>query len=111
MKVFLSQPTKERSKEEITRERKQMVLFAKKFYGSEDITVINSYFKEGTLHELELYRLGKAIKLLSTADVVLFAPNYENTRSCAIEHLCAEKYIMSWVDIADDFETIKGMGF
>ena len=109
MKVFLSQPTRGKSKEEIARERKQMVLFAKRFYDSEDITVINSYFKEGTLHEL--WRLGEEIKLLSTADVVLFAPNYENTRSCVIEHFCAEKYIMQWIDIADNFLSIRGMGF
>ena len=109
MKVFLSQPTRGKSKEEIARERKQMVLFAKRFYDSEDITVINSYFKEGTLHEL--WRLGEEIKLLSTADVVLFAPNYENTRSCVIEHFCAEKYIMQLIDIADNLLSIRGKCF
>ena len=39
-----------------------------------------------------LWFLGKSLELLSTADVSVFAKNWENTRGCRIEHECAVQY-------------------
>lgn len=91
MKVFISQPMKDKTNEEILKEREQLIENAKKRYG-DDIEVIDSFFKDVPHDAKPLWFLGKSIELLSTADVAYFAKDWETARGCRIEHDCAVEY-------------------
>ena len=91
MKVFISQPMKDKTDDEILKEREQLIENAKKRYG-DDIEVIDSFFKDALHDAKPLWFLGKSIELLSTADVAYFAKDWETARGCRIEHDCAVEY-------------------
>ena len=91
-KLFISQPMNGKSDEEILRERETAVHEAEKLLG-ETVDLIDSFF-QGAPHTANkpLWYLAKALELLSTADAAYFAPGWDNTRGCLIEHACAEAY-------------------
>lgn len=92
MKLFISQPMRGKTDEEILNERENLIAKAKAHYG--DVEVINSFFgTDNPSHALEY--LGESIKLLSEADVAIFAPGWENARGCRIEHSVCEEYKIS----------------
>ena len=91
-KVFISQPMKGKSKEEIMNERDEAIKYVKKFVG-EDVEIIDSYLgapPEDT--HSALWCLGKSLQLMSTADVAYFAKGWEKARGCNIENICALRY-------------------
>lgn len=91
-KIFISQPMREKTDEEILNERSRMIDYAKEKLG-EDIEVIDSFF-QGCQFEgkTPLYFLSKSIEKLSEADVAVFAPGWHTTRGCVIEYDCAQAY-------------------
>lgn len=89
-KVFISQPMKDKTNQEIEQERKEIIEKAEKYFG--EIEVINSFFKDAPHDAKPLWLLGKALELLSTADVIVLGKDWENARGCRIEHECASKY-------------------
>lgn len=91
MKIFISQPMKDKTNEEILNERNQLIENAKKRYG-ENIEIIDSFFKDAPHNAKPLWFLGKSLELLSTADVAYFAKDWENARGCRIENTCALEY-------------------
>lgn len=91
MKLFISQPMKDKTDDEIKKERNKIIEAAKKEYG-EDLEVIDSFFENAPHDVKPLWFLGKSLELLSTADIVFFAPNWEKYRGCSIEHECAKQY-------------------
>ena len=91
MKVFISQPMKDKTDNEIKDER-QAVLSALRRKYTEPIEVIDSFF-EGVPHDATpLWYLGESIKLLGNADIAYFCKNWEKYRGCTIEHECAVRY-------------------
>lgn len=91
MKVFISQPMKDKTDEEIKTERNYLIDCVQKEYG-DNIEVIDSYF-EGAPHDAKpLWFLGESIKKLAEADVAVFAKGWEKARGCKIEHTCALEY-------------------
>ena len=90
-KLFISQPMKVKSDEEILREREIAITKAKEVCG-EDVEVIDSFFQSAPADARPLWLLGKSLELLSTADVAYFAPGWEDARGCKIEHICAVEY-------------------
>ena len=73
-------------------ERKNAISVAKDIL-KDDVEVIESFFeKVPNVKTKPLWYLGESIKLLSEADVVSFAPGWENERGCKIEHTCAVEY-------------------
>lgn len=89
-KVFISQPMKGKSDDEIAADRAVLVGRVKEMYG--DVEVIDSFFRGAPVDAKPLWFLAESLRLLSTADVVVFAPEWERARGCRIEHLCAEEY-------------------
>ncbi|MBQ8249080.1 MAG: DUF4406 domain-containing protein, partial [Clostridia bacterium] len=53
---------------------------------------IDSFLKNAPVEANPLWFLGKAIQLLSEADVVYFAKGWEQARGCRIENNCARAY-------------------
>ena len=88
MKIFISQPMKGLSEEEIRHNREKAIKKIKSLYG-DDVEIIDSYIDdEGT----PVWCLGKSIELLSTADVAYFLKGWNTARGCRIEYMCADNY-------------------
>ena len=85
-KIFISQPMKNRTAEEITQERNKIA--AK--WANASVEFINSFFRKPGKNSID--SLGKSISLMGEADLVVFAPGWENARGCRIEHEVARKY-------------------
>lgn len=88
MKIFISQPMRGRSGEEIQTEREKMMDAIKRQYG--EVEELDTFFSN---HEWEpLMCLAKSIEALSQADAAVFAPGWGNARGCRIEHQCCVDY-------------------
>ena len=90
-KLFISQPMRDKTDEQIKSERKNAIQKATEVLG-EDVEVIDSFFESEPHDARPLWFLGKSLELLSTADVVYFAKDWEKYRGCNIEHICATEY-------------------
>ena len=90
-KLFISQPMKGRTDEEIKRERIEAVEMASTLIKGE-IEVIDSFFEKAPVDAKPMWFLGKSIELLSEADAVFFCKGWEDARGCKIEHEVAHQY-------------------
>ena len=90
-KLFISQPMRGRSREEILAERENAICQAKEAAGGE-AEIIDSYFENAPAGSGPLWCLGESLKLLACADIAYFAAGWEGARGCRIEHICAEEY-------------------
>ncbi len=96
MKVFISQPMKDRTFDEIEIERNVMIHVIGCVYPDEEIEVIDSLFSDEDVPEGEtvgaLWFLGESIKAMDKADLVVMAVNWQHARGCQIEHEIAVDY-------------------
>ena len=90
-KLFISQPMRGKSDEEILTEREKAIKAAQELVG-EPIEVIDSFFQSAPADARPLWFLGKSLELLATADVAYFAEGWQDARGCRIEHECAKEY-------------------
>jgi hypothetical protein len=90
-KLFISQPMKGKTNEEIKAEREKVIASVKGALG-EDVEVIDSFFEDVPHDANPLWFLGKSLQLLSTADIAYFAEGWKDARGCKIEHQCADEY-------------------
>jgi hypothetical protein len=91
IKLFISQPMRDKTNEEIERERQNAIQSVKEKYG-DDVEVIDSFFKDAPHDAKPLWFLGKSLELLATADVAFFCKDWENYRGCRVENQCAIEY-------------------
>lgn len=90
MKLFISQPMKGKTDEQILEERNKAAgLF---ILEGENVEVIDSFFKDAPAKAAPLWCLGESIKLLGEADVVYFCKDWQKYNGCTIEHECAVRY-------------------
>ena len=89
--LFISQPMRNKTDEEIKEERDRAIRLCKKYLG-DDIKVLDSFFEDAPHDAKPLWFLGKSIEMLSHADYAFFCDGWEDARGCVIEHECAEKY-------------------
>lgn len=90
-KLFISQPMKDKTDDEILEERSNAIQAAKDSL-KDEIEVIDSFFQGAPVGAKPLWYLGESLKLLATADVAYFAPGWEKARGCKIENTCAKEY-------------------
>lgn len=90
-KLFISQPMKGKTDEEILAVRQKAIESAKRELG-EDVEVIDSFFQDAPVEAKPLWFLGKSLELLATADVAFFAKGWKEARGCRIENTCAFEY-------------------
>jgi hypothetical protein len=95
--VFISQPMRGKSEEEIKAERAAAVAAVEAKFGRGGATVIDSYrpeweeeFKESS--EKRVFFLGKSISLLSEADVAVFCKGWADASGCRMEEAIAREY-------------------
>lgn len=89
IKLFISQPMRGRSDDEIIAEREYVKLAAERLL-KEEVMVIDSFFQGGDMRPLEY--LGEGLKLLADADWAWFCEGWEQARGCKIENTCAREY-------------------
>lgn len=89
MKLFISQPMRGKSMNEILAERKALIADAATAMRTDEITVLDTLFQD---NESALCCLGRSLMKLSEADVAIFASGWENARGCRIEHQAALEY-------------------
>lgn len=106
--VFISQPMKDKTREEIIKERYRTIAWiyedlAKATYTLKDVdkvNIIDSYFDNSKdVKSVPVWCLGEAIKLMSDADYVVFCNGWENARGCRIERTIANEYGIPCVDV------------
>jgi hypothetical protein len=90
-KLFISQPMRGKTNEEIMAVREKAIESAERELG-EKVEVIDSFFKDAPVDANPLWYLAKSLELLSTADVAYFAKDWEEARGCRIENECAIEY-------------------
>lgn len=98
-KLFISQPMKGKTDEEILVVREKAIESAREYLG-EPVEVIDSFFQNVPADARPLWYLGKSLELLATADVAYFAHGWENARGCKIENTCAIEY---GIDVIEDY--------
>ena len=100
MKIFISQPMRNKTQDQIESERSKIMDFARAEYG-DDVREIASYLGPNAKFD-PLECLGLSIQMMNKADVVIFVPGWEEARGCRIERLCAEMYGKEIVELYFD---------
>ncbi|NFO86454.1 DUF4406 domain-containing protein [Clostridium botulinum] len=91
-KLFISQPMRGITDEEILKVREEIRIKAEKTIG-EPVKLINSFFKDfKPIGNIPVAYLGKSITMLAEADVAYFGGDWRNARGCKIEHDVAVQY-------------------
>lgn len=99
-KLFISQPMRGLSDEEILKAREEIKKRAEKVIG-EHVELIDSFLEDypgETNKHIPVYYLGKSIELLSKADIAYFGKGWREARGCIIEHMIACKYEIETIE-------------
>lgn len=91
-KVFISQPMRDKTNEQIETERKRAIENIQKKYPDEDIEVLDSFFKNAPHDAAPLWFLGKSFEILSKADIAYFIGEWKQYRGCKMEKLACDEY-------------------
>ena len=98
MKVFLSQPMRGKTHEEILSSIREVQEFLTKYLDSTNVEIIESYSPRNKNKE-PLVALGDSIKDLSKADLVVFLNDWNQYRGCIIEHHTTKIYEIPHISI------------
>ena len=93
-KLFISQPMRGLTDEEILKVREEIRARAEYVIG-EPLELIDSFIEDypGEINKsIPVWYLGKSIQFLSQADIAYFGEGWKNARGCKIEYEVAEKY-------------------
>lgn len=93
-KIFISQPMRGLTDEEILNKRQEIRKNAEKVI-KEPVELIDSFIEDypGEINKhIPVFYLGKSIQFLSQADVAYFGGDWRNARGCKIEHEIAKQY-------------------
>lgn len=92
MKVFISQPMRDKTNEQIEAERKRAIEKIHNKYPQAEIEVLDSFFKNAPHEAAPLWFLGKSFEVLSKADVAYFIGEWRQYRGCKMEKLACDEY-------------------
>ena len=93
-KIFISQPMRGLTDEEILNKRQEIKKNAEKVI-KEPVELIDSFIEDypGEINKhIPVFYLGKSIQFLSQADVAYFGGDWRNARGCKIENEIAKQY-------------------
>lgn len=107
IKVFISQPMRGKTNEEIEHTRNVTITWLKdkvhEFMGEDyEVEIIDSFFKDKIEGKKPLYMLSKSIEKLSEADLAVFidfdnAEEFAKSRGCLVEYDCCELYDIPYI--------------
>ena len=93
IKVFISQVMRDKTEDEIIRERNITIDKIKGMFSDRSIVIIDSYFEDyNPKGSVPLKYLSKSLELLADADVAYFCSGWDTARGSRIEHQCAVEY-------------------
>lgn len=92
VKVFISQPTRDKTNEEIEKERERVKGYLDKAYGTNGYEIIDSFMKNVNHEQKPLFYLSKSLEMLSQADICYFVKGWQKSRGCLIEFQCCVSY-------------------
>lgn len=92
MKVFISQPMRDKTNEQIEAERARAVDSIKSKYPDQEIEILDTFFKDAPHEAAPLWFLGKSIQLLGKADLAYFIGDWKNYRGCRTEKTVCDEY-------------------
>ena len=98
-KLFISQPMRGLTDEEILKVREEIKNRAEKTIG-EPLELINSFFEDYPREinkYIPVWYLGKSIQMLSQADIVYFGSDWRNARGCKIEYEIVNAYGIEFI--------------
>lgn len=104
-KVFISQPMRGKTNEEIIAERNNIEGHARAHCPADKELEILDSFKpnefenEHSVKNVPLYYLAKSLEYLAEADLAIFGTGWKNARGCQIEHKCAEAYGVEFINL------------
>ena len=93
-KLFISQPMRGLTDEEILKAREEIKTRAEQAIG-EQVELIDSFVEDYPREinkSIPVWYLGKSIQFLSQADIAYFGGDWRNARGCKIEHEVARTY-------------------
>ena len=93
-KLFISQPMKGLTDEEILKAREEIKTRAEQAIG-EQVELIDSFVEDYPKEinkSIPVWYLGKSIQFLSQADIAYFGGDWRNARGCKIEYEIANAY-------------------
>lgn len=93
-KLFISQPMKGLTDEEILKAREEIKTRAEQVIG-EQVELIDSFVEDYPKEinkSIPVWYLGKSILFLSQADIAYFGGDWRNARGCKIEYEVANAY-------------------
>lgn len=97
-KLFISQPMRGLTDEEILKAREEIRIKAENEIG-EPVQLLESFFEGfSPVGNIPVAYLGKSISLLAEADIVYFGEGWKEARGCKIEHEVAEQYGISLME-------------
>lgn len=97
-KLFISQPMRGLSDEEILKTREEIRIKAERTIG-EPVELIQSFLEDfKPIGNIPVAYLGKSISLLATADVAYFGEGWKDARGCKIEHEVAVEYCIDRIE-------------
>lgn len=97
-KIFISQPMRDKTNEQIKSIREAVVKYVSNKY-DDDVTIIDSFFENAPHDARPLWFLGKSFELLSTADLVVFVDNWNEYRGCVMENEACKKYDIEFITV------------
>lgn len=100
-KLFISQPMRGKTNEEIRAERERAIEETETLLG-EKVEIIDSFFAGFSNDALTC--LAESIELLAKSDIVYFAKGWKNARGCRIEHECAVEYGIDRIEVNEEAE-------
>ena len=104
LNTFISLPFGEKSWEEIESEIQAIRRVIAKMFKGKWIRVIPSYIFKDPPEEStpSIWFLGKTLERMSSADIVVFSPDWNTARGCRVEHFCAVEYGMEIVELTNE---------
>lgn len=90
--IYISQPMKGRTDDDILEERTLILRKLQKKLNDDVSALDNMYESRLKINKHPLWFVGESLKKMAIADYVVFCDGWENERECWIEHVCAEKF-------------------
>lgn len=90
MKLFISQPMRDKTNEQIKKERAEATIACNLMFGN--VEVLDTFFINAPHDAKPLWYLGQSILFLAEADIVYFCKDWHKYNGCTIEHECAVRY-------------------
>lgn len=99
VKVFISQPMKGKTEDEILRARDKAIEEAVKLFNG-PVQIIDSFLerRDTEVKHVPLSCLAESLALLADADAAYFIEGWKDARGCRIERRCCEEYGILAID-------------